>query len=592
MKGASRDKLKRTTAQRTSTQRVSAPRDEAKVLTLRFRFLLGLWALCAGVLIWRAVELQVVEHDFLARQGDMRNLRVEPLAAHRGLITDRDGRPLAVSTPVITLWVNPREALESRELWSRLKDNRVLDAKTLARKVTSYPDREFIYLARHLAPEEAQAVLDAKVPGIYPLTEYRRYYPAGEVAAHVVGFTNIDDEGQEGIELAFNDVLQGHPGRKKVVRDLLGRVIQDIEILDDAQPGKDVRLSIDLRAQYVAYRELLAAVNRDRAKGGSVVVLDAKTGEILAMVNQPAYNPNNRTGVNVASLRNRAVTDLFEPGSTVKPFTIAAALESGLVSASSRIDTRPGTIRVANKTIRDHRNYGVIDITTVLAKSSNVATTKLALAMDPQVLPALFDQFGFGHATGVKFPGESAGLLPFRAKWRDIEKATLSYGYGLSVTALQLAQAYAVLANDGMRVPLSLQRVEHAPQGQKVINAATAKNLVHMLEEVVSVEGTARAAAVSGYEIAGKTGTVHKVTSGGYAEDRYFGLFAGIAPANDPQIVAVVVIDDPQGGAYYGGLVAAPVFSKIMTGVLRALQIAPDANPGVIAGGKTEGGRT
>lgn len=575
-----------------SNKRINKQRDEGGVLRLRFRFLLGLWALCAGLLVWRAVDLQVVQQGYLAHQGDIRNLRVEPLAANRGLITDRDGRPLAVSTPVVTLWVNPREAIEAREQWSRLQNNKVLDAKTLARKVTSYPDREFIYLARHLAPEQAQLVLDAKVPGIYPLTEYRRYYPAGEVTAHLVGFTNIDDEGQEGIELAFNESLQGHTGSKKVVRDLLGRVVQDIEILEDARPGQDVRLSIDLRAQYVAYRELLAAVNRYKAKGGSVVVLDAKTGEILAMVNQPAYNPNNRAGVSVAALRNRAVTDLFEPGSTVKPLTIAAALEHGMIQPGTRIDTNPGTIRVANKTIRDHRNYGVIDITTVLSKSSNVATTKIALKMDAQMLPHMFERFGFGHATGIAFPGESDGMLPLRAKWRDIEQATFSYGYGLSVTTLQLAQAYAVLANDGKRVPLSLQRVETAPQGEQIISAKTAHTLVSMLENVVGVDGTARAAAVSGYEVAGKTGTVHKVTSTGYADDRYFGLFAGVAPVSDPRIVTVVVIDDPQGGDYYGGLVAAPVFSRIMSGVLRTLQITPDASPGIIAGGEAPGGRT
>src|SRR5690606_28649486 len=393
-------------------------------------------------------------------------------------------------------------------------------------------------------------------------------------------------------ELAFNDVLQGQTGRKKVVRDLLGRVIQDIEILEPANPGSDVALSLDLRAQYVAYRELLAAVNRYRAKGGSVVVLDARTGEVLAMVNQPAYNPNNRSGVSVAALRNRAVTDLFEPGSTVKPLTIAAALETGLIASNSTIDTRPGTLRVANKTIRDHRNYGVIDITTVLAKSSNVATSKLALAMAPQVLPTFLEKFGFGHSTGIRVPGESEGLLPFRAKWRDREQATLSYGYGVSVTALQLAQAYAVLANDGVRLPLSLQRVDEVPQGERVIGKDTAHTLVNMLERVVSVEGTARAAAVPGYEIAGKTGTVHKVTAGGYADDRYIGLFAGIAPASDPRIVTVVVIDDPQGGAYYGGQVAAPVFSRIMEGVLRSLNIAPDTSPGIIAGGDAQGGRT
>ena len=337
---------------------------------------------------------------------------------------------------------------------------------------------------------------------------------------------------------------------------------------------------------------MLSAVNRFHAKGGSAVVLDAKTGEILAMVNQPGYNPNNRSGVSIASLRNRAVTDLFEPGSTMKPFTIAGALEHGVVKPDTRIDTHPGTVRVANKTIRDHRDYGVIDITTVLTKSSNVATTKIALSMEPHVLPHLFEQFGFGHATGIHFPGESDGILPFRAHWRDIEQATLSYGYGLSVTALQLAQAYAVLANNGVKVPLSLQRVDQVPTGERVINPGTAHTLIKMLETVVSLEGTARRAAVSGYEVAGKTGTVHKVAAGGYAEDRYIGLFAGIAPASNPRFVGVVMIDDPEKGGYYGGEVAAPVFSKIMAGVLRTLQVTPDNAPGMIAGGNAQGGRT
>lgn len=561
-------------------------------LRLRYRVVLGVWGICALALAARAVDLQVIQHEFLARQGDLRNLRVEPLAAHRGLITDRAGRPLAVSTPVTTLWANPGEVLGAREHWRRLQGNPVLDPKALAARVEPYRNREFIYLARHLAPEEADTVLKAGVPGIYPLTEYRRYYPAGEVAAHVVGFTNIDEKGQEGVELAFEGELAGDPGRKKVVRDLIGRVIQDIEILEEAAPGQDLSLSIDLRAQYIAYRELLAAVERHDAKAGSVVVLDAHTGEILAMVNQPAYNPNNRSRVSADVLRNRAVTDMFEPGSTVKPLTVAAALESGLVRPATRIDTRPGTLRVGSKTIRDHRNYGVIDITTVLTKSSNVGATRLALSMDEHLLPAFFDRMGFGRATGIAFPGESDGILPLRADWRDIERATLSYGYGLSVTALQLAQAYAVLANDGVRVPLSLQKVAQPPAGERVLGADTARTVLDMLETVVSTEGTANAASVTGYKVAGKTGTVHKLTRTGYADDQYLSLFAGVVPADDPRLVAVVVIDDPRGTAYYGGQVAAPVFSRIMNGVLRALRITPESTPGRIAGHQDGEGRT
>lgn len=560
-----------------------ADRKAGNTLQLRFRVVLGFWLCCALLVAWRAVDLHVLQHEFLARQGDLRNLRVEPLAAHRGVITDREGRPLSVSTPVTTLWANPSEVLEAREQWPRLHGNPVLDSADLARRVMPHPDREFVYLVRHLAPEQARKVLDAGVPGIYSLTEYRRYYPAGEVASHLVGFTNIDDVGQEGVELAFEQHLQGRPGRKKVVRDLLGRVIQDIEIIEEARPGQNLSLSIDLRAQYLAYRELLGAVTRHHASGGSVVVLDVRTGEILAMVNQPAYNPNNRTGLEPSTLRNRAVTDLFEPGSTVKPLTVAAALESGMVNPATRIDTRPGYIRVGAKTIRDHRNYGVIDVTTVLTKSSNVGATKLALSMDQQTLPALFDRFGFGHATGIPFPGESNGLLPIRTRWRDIEQATLSYGYGLSVTALQLAQAYAVIANDGVHVPLSLTRVEAPVPGQRVIRTDTARALVGMLETVVSSEGTARAAQVNGFRVAGKTGTVHKLTSKGYADDRYIGLFAGVAPADDPRIAVVVVIDDPRGEAYYGGQVAAPVFSQVVSGVLRILRASPDAAQGTWA---------
>ncbi|WP_111657276.1 peptidoglycan D,D-transpeptidase FtsI family protein [Isoalcanivorax indicus] len=555
--------------------------------------------LCALLLGWRAMDLQVGQHEFLQRQGDLRNLRIEPLVAHRGVIRDREGRPLAVSTPVTTLWANPREVLAARETWSRLRGNPVLDMSMLASRVEANAHREFIYLARHLAPEQAEQVLALQVPGIYPLTEYRRYYPAGEVTSHLVGFTNIDEVGQEGIELAMESRLRATPGRKKVVRDLHGRVIQDIEVLDEPHSGEDVYLSIDLRLQYLAYRELLSAVNRHRAAAGSAVVLDARTGEVLAMVNQPSYNPNNRSGVNTAALRNRAVTDVFEPGSTVKPFTVAAALESGLVTPATQIDTRPGTMRVANKTIRDHRNYGVIDVATVLTKSSNVGTTKLALDMDDQALPGFLERVGLGIHSGVRFPGESAGMLPIRHRWRDIEKASLSYGYGVSVTALQLARAYAVLANDGRRLPVSLERVnaDYAEAenrfAEQVISPVYARAIVDMLETVVSEEGTARRAKVPGYRVAGKTGTVHKLLPSGYADDRYVALFAGVAPAEDPRIVTVVIVDDPRGRDYFGGLVAAPVFSNIMAGVLRTLDIEPPDTsppPAIYAGvGKEEG---
>ena len=369
-----------------------------------------------------------------------------------------------------------------------------------------------------------------------------------------------------------------------MVRDLLGRVIQDIEVLEPAAPGQDITLSLDLRLQYLAYKELLSATRRFKARGGSAVVLDIKTGEVLAMVNQPAYNPNNRGNLDTASLRNRAVTDLFEPGSTIKPFTVAAAMEQGLVTPTTAINTHPGYLRVGSKTIRDHRDYGVIDVTTVLTKSSNVGVSKLALSMDAMVLPGYLERFGFGQRTGIDYPGESDGMLPLRARWRDVERAALSYGYGVSTTALQLAQAYAILANDGRRVPLSLLKVDQPPEGEQVIAPASAQSIVRMLETVVSIEGTASRAQISGYQVAGKTGTVHKVTANGYADDRYIGLFAGIAPASNPRVAAVVVIDDPRGESYYGGLVAAPVFSAIVGGVLRTLHVPPDKTDGLIAG--------
>lgn len=560
--------------------------------TLRWRFVLAFWAGCACVLVVRAVDLQVVEQDFLAHQGDIRNLRVEPIAAHRGVIRDRAGRPLAVSTPVVTLWANPQEALEHPEQWARLGDNPILGRREFAERVARHENKEFIYLARGLAPEQAETILSRNVPGIHPMTEYRRYYPAGEVTSHVVGFTNIDERGQEGVELAFQERLSGESGRKQVVRDLLGRVIQDIEVIQPAAPGQDVTLSLDLRLQYLAYKELLAATRRFKAKGGSVVVLDVRTGEVLAMVNQPAYNPNNRGGITRGSLRNRAVTDLFEPGSTMKPFTVAAALEQGLVEPTTMVNTHPGYLRVGNKTIHDHRDYGLIDVTTILTKSSNVGVSKLALAMDPLVLPGYLERFGFGQTTGIRFPGESDGVLPLRAKWRDIERATLAYGYGVSVSALQLAQAYAILANGGERVPLSIVKVDQPPKGEQVIGRDTAHALVQMLETVVSLEGTARRAKIPGYQVAGKTGTVHKVTAHGYADDRYTGIFAGLAPASNPRIAAVVVIDDPRGDAYYGGLVAAPVFSAVVGGALRTLHIPPDQADGLIAGNLDGGGRS
>jgi len=553
--------------------------------TSHLAIVLGILAVLAALLASRAWTLHVTEHEFLAGEGSKRNTRVQPLTAYRGVIKDRAGRPLAVSTPVTTLWGEPSELLENRDAWARLRGNKVLSDVELAQRVELYRKRSYVYLARRLAPSQAESVLSKNIPGIYTETEYRRYYPAGEVTSHLVGFTNIDDRGQEGLELMLDERLNGISGRKKVVRDLKGRVIQDIEVQKEARPGEDIELSIDLRLQYIAYRELKAAVEKYQAVGGSVVVLDARTGEILAMVNQPGFNPNSRAGVSISTLRNRALTDLFEPGSTIKPLTIAAGLEAGIINPGTTIDTTPGTMRIGRDTVRDVRNYGVIDIPTVLAKSSNVATSKIALELGEQELPALMGRFGLGMTTGVDFPGEAAGSLPIRQRWRDIEKATLSYGYGVSVSALQLARAYGVLANNGVLLPATLFKQEKTPQGEEVIAAEHANNLVKMLEGVVS-EGTASRAQVPGYRIAGKTGTVRKLINGNYNSERYLAMFAGIAPVEDPRIVTVVVVDDPRSGIYYGGLVAAPVFASIMSAVLPMLNIEPEKAPVYAQGGR------
>lgn len=548
---------------------------EAANYTWRYLVVLGVLAAVAATVVGRLVYLQVESQAFLQDQGDRRVLRAETIPAYRGILQDRNGEPLAVSTPVISLWANPRELVTQEHAWSVLAKKLGVNATRLRDRILRNQEKQFIYLQRHMNPAKADEILQLNITGVYGLEERRRYYPSSEVSAHLVGFTNIDDSGQEGLELAYQELLQGVDGKKRVVKDLKHRTIKDVGLVKNAVPGSDVTLSIDLRAQYLAYRELLSAVNEYQASSGMVVALDINTGEVLAMVNQPSYNPNNRAGRDVASMRNRALTDVFEPGSTVKPFTVAAALESGKWKADSIIDTTPGYMRVGTKTVRDLHNYGVIDITTLIAKSSNVGAAKLALSMEADAVGGMFRRLGLGQATGTGFPGESVGMLPVRQRWRPIEIATLSYGYGLSVTAVQLVQAYAVLGAGGVKRPVSLLKVEGAVPGERVMDAEYAHAVVRMMEETTSDRGTAKKAIVPGYRIAGKTGTVHKAAAGGYEAHQYLGLFAGVAPAENPQIAMVVVIDDPKGDAYYGGLVAAPVFSRIMAGLLRVKNIPP-----------------
>lgn len=530
-------------------------------------------------LLGRAVQLQLLDQEFLARQGDARHLRVAPIAAHRGVITDRHGEPLAVSTPVDSIWVNPKQLLEASDRVGELARALGRPPDRLLRLLTQNPEREFFYLTRHMPPYKAGAILDLEIPGVYTQREYRRYYPAGEVTGHVIGFTNVDDQGLEGLELAYDPWLSGQPGAKRVLRDRLGRAIDNVESIRAPQAGRDLKTSLDLRIQYLAYRALKSMVQQQSARAGSVVILDVVTGEVLAMVNQPGYNPNDRRRFDVARFRNQAATDLFEPGSSFKPFIIAAALESGRYQADSFIDTSPGYIIVGAKTIEDKHNLGRVPITRVLTKSSNVGASRIALSLEQPQLWSVLDSFGFGALTSSGFPGESAGLLNHHEHWREIGQAVLAYGYGLSVTPLQLAQAYAILGAGGLKRPVSLIAIEEPPATARVISAATAASVLQMMETVVGPEGTARKAKLAGYRVAGKTGTVRKAAAGGYAENRYTAVFGGLAPASRPRLAIVVAVHEPSKGTYYGGDVAAPVFAEVAAGALRVLGVAPDETP-------------
>jgi len=543
---------------------------------LRRALILAGVALTTLGLSYRVVDLQLTHREFLQSQGDARHLRVVTVPAHRGKILDRNGEPLAISTPVDSIWANPKELILQKGKWSELALILGLDPKRLARLVRSRKSREFLYLRRHVTPELAEQVKDLGVRGVYLRREYRRYYPSGEATAHVVGFTDIDDKGREGLELAYEQKLRGVPGAKRVVRDRLGRIVEEVELIQPARAGNVLRLSIDARIQYQAYRALLKAINKHKARAGSAVVLDVTSGDVLAMVNQPSYNPNNGADRVSSRFRNRAVTDVFEPGSTIKPFTIGAALEAGRFRPDSRFDTAPGFMKVGRHTIKDVRNYGEIDLATVIKKSSNVGAAQVALALDPRQLWQTFSKVGFGLSTATGFPGESNGVLTHFFKWGEIERTTLSYGYGLSVTTLQLAQAYAVIASGGLLPQVSFVRREEYPSRVRVMSAESTRHLRWMLETVVGPGGTGRRAGVPGYRIGGKTGTVRKASVGGYAQDRYLALFAGIAPLSNPRLVSVVMIDEPGADAYYGGQVAAPVFSDIMAASLRTLGIPPD----------------
>ena len=532
--------------------------------------------LISGVIVAKMVSLYTAEQAFLQKQGDARSLRTRLTPAHRGLITDRHGDPLAVSAPVATIWADPKETDLQNSNLPQLARLLSLNPQSLLNSLKENPSRRFMYLKRQVTPELAEHVGDLNIRGIHVDQTFRRFYPTGEVSTHLVGFTNVDGKGQEGFELAFDEMLHGEPGRALVLQDRKGRTIKHLKSLQEADPGEDLALSIDLRLQYLAYRELKDAVQTHKADSASAVILDARTGEVLALVNQPSYNPNDRRNLNPNGLRNRAVTDIFEPGSTMKPITVAAALMSGDYQFEDVIDTSPGYIRVRGSSIRDHRNYGELDMTGIITKSSNVGVVKLTLSMENDAVRNLMFNMGLGQPTNTGFPGERSGVLPFLSERQEVERATLSYGYGLSVTPLQLAQSYIPFANQGVKLPVSLYKLDEKPEGERVMPAEVATQVLGMMETVVTPIGTAKQAAVPGYRVGGKTGTAHKAVAGGYAEDAYVSVFAGIAPISDPRIVMVVMVDNPKGQEYYGGAVAAPVFSRVMGGVLRLMNIPPD----------------
>jgi len=562
--------------------RLSDNDTQAKSYRWRSLVVLSLVVLGAAGLAARAVELQLVDHGFLAKQGDDRSMRIAKIAAHRGAITDRYGEPLALSTPVDSIWVNPQELNDNIDQLPKLAKALKQDQDFLARRITSNLDREFLYLVRHMPPDQAARVKALGIPGVYLLREYRRYYPAGEVAGHVVGFTTVDDQGQEGLELGFDQLLQGEDGAKRVIQDMLGRYVENIESIRAPRPGGDLVTSIDLRIQYLAYRELKSAMQEYSARAGSVIVIDVDTGEVLAMVNQPSYNPNDREQLKPELYRNRAATDIFEPGSSVKPFIMAAALASGQYRPDSVVDTSPGFFKVGNKVEEDEHNLGTIDLATILAKSSNVGTAKVALSLQPERIWSTLSALGLGQVTGGSYPGESAGMLSNYSHWRPVGIATLSHGYGLSVTPLQLAHAYATIGAGGIRRPVSFERVSGPVPGERVLEPKVCADLIQMMEQVVEKGGTATRAALIGYRVSGKTGTAFKSIAGGYSTDKIMAVFAGLVPASHPKLATVVVIDEPSrdvqqmGILAQGGTVAAPVFSSVMAGALRLMDIPPD----------------
>jgi cell division protein FtsI (penicillin-binding protein 3) len=543
----------------------------------RARFVLVAFVAGFAVLVGRSVYLQAMKTDFLQEKGEARFSRVLEIPATRGRVLDRNGEALAVSTPVKSIWVIPADVEASAQAKRRLAQLLGLDARELAKKLAE-TDRDFVYLKRQVSPDIADKVDALAIPGVYEQKEYRRYYPAGEVAAHLVGFTGVDDTGQEGIELAYQSTLGGKPGSRRVIKDRLGRIVEDVGSVHASQDGRDLTLSIDSKVQSLAYSALKDAVAAHHARAGAIVAIDVRTGEVLALANVPSYNPNNRARLTGSQLRNRALTDSFEPGSTLKPFTIALALETGHITPATRLQTDGGKFRIGGYTIHDAHKDGVLSVAQVIEISSNVGAAKIALQLPREQMWDMFRRVGFGAPPALGFPGESGGKLRPWKTWRPVEQATMAYGHGIAVSLMQLAHAYTIFARDGRLVPLTLLRTGTPAQGERVISAHTAREVRKMLELAVQPGGTGPLARIMGWSVAGKTGTAHKEQDGGYASDKYIASFAGFAPASAPRIVLAVMIDEPDARLdYYGGLVAAPVFAQVMQGILRMLNVPYDA---------------
>ena len=541
----------------------------------RSRLLLVLIAGGFMVLAGRAVYLQGLNNDFLQQKGQSRYSRVLEISANRGKITDRHGEALAISTPVKSVWAIPEEVQFSSQQRGKLAALLEMPPREIDRRLNEATG--FVYLKRQISPDAAERVSELRIAGLFQNREYRRYYPGGEVMAQVLGFTGADDAGQDGIELAFQSTLAGKSGSRRVIKDRLGQIVEDTESIREAQNGRDLTLSLDAKLQNLAFSQLKLALDKHKAKAGAIVVLDARTGEVLALANLPTYNPNNRSRLSGAQLRNRVITDTFEPGSTLKPFTVALAVEQGKITPATMIPTASGSLAIGKAVIHDAHRFGDMTAAQVIQRSSNVGAARIALSLPAEAMWGMFDKVGFGSAPRLGFPGEASGKLRAFKNWRPIEQATMSYGHGISVSLLQLARAYTIFAGDGELMPLSLLRVDAPLTGRQVISPATAHKLRDMLELAVQPGGTAPGARVMGYRVAGKTGTAHKEENGGYAKHKYVSSFVGFAPASAPRLVIAVMLDEPSAGQYFGGAVAAPVFSAVMGGALRMLGVAPDA---------------